>query len=106
MTTDGVERVHYYQRQYLGASDFTDEQDYHRDMRRRVNLGSLTWGIVCGLELVEKDQEGGTGAKDIFILPGFARDGFGREIVVEQPYPLDPALFEVFLTKLHQTVWI
>ena len=50
MATD-VERLRYYERQFLGATDFTDEQDYHRDSLRRHLLGPHTWGIVTGLGL-------------------------------------------------------
>ncbi|MFZ2101297.1 MAG: hypothetical protein WAU86_12110, partial [Oricola sp.] len=74
MAENQIERLNYYQGQYLRAQDFRDEQEYHRDLRRRHNLGQHTWGIVAGLELVEEDKEGGSG-KDIFIQPGMAVDG-------------------------------
>ncbi len=74
-----IERVNYYQLEYLGAEDFKAEQAYHRDMRRRHNVGHHTWGIVAGLELVEKAKPSGAGY-DVFVQPGFAIDGFGREI--------------------------
>lgn len=101
-----VERVNYYERQFLGASDFRAQQNYDRDMRRRHNLGHHTWGIVSGLELREIAREGGGGAVDIFIMPGMAVDGFGREILVLQQQKLDPGLFATFANKDQREVWI
>jgi hypothetical protein len=103
MTTDDIERVRYYERQYLTAADFDAEQSYHRDMRRRHNLAHHTWGIVMGLDLVEK-TEGST--LSVYLEPGMAVDGYGREIVVTAPAQLDPALFDRFNTKAHRQVWI
>ncbi len=90
MTDGTVERLNYFQRQFLGAEDFNAQQDYHRSMRRRHNLAHHTWGIVAGLELFSQRQEGRTGAQvDIFLMPGMAVDGFGREIFVFAPRKLD-----------------
>jgi hypothetical protein len=105
MATDGIERLHYFQRQYLGAEDFKAQQQYHRDMRRRHNIGHHTWGIVVGLALVEKPAESGNGV-DVFIEPGMAVDGFGREIIVPEPTKLSPSDFEAFATLAHREVWI
>jgi hypothetical protein len=106
MASNSVERLNYYQRQHLGAQDFIDAQNYQRDMRRRHNLGPHVWGIVVGLELVEREVEGGGNAREVFVLPGVAVDGYGREIVVFRPIPLDPALFLRFSTTNHYSVWI
>jgi hypothetical protein len=103
MTTEDIERVNYYERQYLQAADFRAEQDYHRDMRRRHNLAHHTWGIVTGLELVEQDN---AGSVSVFVQPGMAVDGYGREIVLLAPYLLDAALFERFNTLAHRQVWL
>jgi hypothetical protein len=96
MAQDRIERLHYYQGQYLGARDFEDQQAYHLGLRRRHNLGPHTWGLVAGLQLVEIAQEGGGGGVDVFVLPGLAVDGFGREIVVLAPARLGGELFEPF----------
>ena len=32
-----IKRLHYFDRQFLVEADFTDEQQYHLDMRRRLN---------------------------------------------------------------------
>ena len=101
-----IERPNYYQLQFLGADDFKAEQAYHRDMRRRHNIGPHRWGIVTGLELVERPRDGG--GFDVYIEPGMAIDGFGREIFIVAPAKLDAAEFQ-FITgnvpTLH-TVWL
>lgn len=105
MAQNSIERPQYYQGQYLGAEDFTAEQSYHRDMRRRHNLGPHAWGIVIGLQLVLEDQEAGSG-KDVFIEPGLAIDGYGREIIALRRHKLDPAAFLSFTVDNHYQVWI
>jgi len=105
MADNSIEHLHYYQRQFLGAEDFAAEQTYHRDMRRRHQLAPHTWGIVTGLQLVEEDQEGGSG-KDVYLQPGLAIDGYGREIVVLRRHKVDPAAFLSFARDDHYAVWI
>jgi hypothetical protein len=102
---EDIERLNYYQRQYLGATDFKAEQAYHRDMRRRHNLGQHTWGIVVGLELVEKPKEDSSGV-DVYVQPGMAVDGFGREIILTEPFKLSGAQFDAFNTLKHRAVYI
>ena len=53
MTLDPVERLNYYQFQYVGAEDLRAQQAYHRDALRRHDLGPHTWGIVSGLRLTD-----------------------------------------------------
>jgi hypothetical protein len=106
MATDTIQRVHYFQRQFLGAEDFDAEQAYHRDMRRRHQLAHHTWGIVTGLGLRQQARQGDPAARDVFIEPGLAIDGFGREIVVLHPQPLDPQLFLAFGSVATLSVWI
>lgn len=89
--SEEIERLNYYQLQFLGAEDFKAEQVYHRDMRRRHNLGQHTWGIVTGLELKEEARAGG--GFDMYVWPGLAVDGFGREIVAGSKYKLDASDF-------------
>lgn len=71
-----VERVNYFDGQYLRAEDFKAEQAYQIGMRRRHNIAQHTWGIVQGLDL--RLIEG-----DLWVMPGIAVDVFGREIVLE-----------------------
>jgi hypothetical protein len=77
-----IERLNYYEGEYLGAVDFEAEQEYHRDTRRRHNVGQHTWGIVGGLSLAQIQNGAGAGQVDVSLMPGMAIDAFGREIVV------------------------
>lgn len=99
-------RLHYYQRQLLGAADFTAEQTYHRTHRRRHNLGPHGYGVITGLQLVELEREGDAEYRDVIVMPGLAVDLFGREIVVLQPTRLAPSLFASFASDAKQAVWI
>jgi hypothetical protein len=104
-----IERLRYYEHQYLGALDFQDEQDYQRDMRRRHNVGLHAWGIVVGLELEERDPvSGASGPIEMYIRPGMAIDGFGRELVLLEPFqiPPDPRLFQGLSGAGYVPVWI
>lgn len=108
-----IERLNYYEGEFLGAADFQAEQDYHRDMRRRHNVGQHTWGIVSGLDLVQVLNGGTTPPPgnlptvDIYLQPGVAVDAFGREIVVLNKTQLTQDLFASFgnLTGL-QTMYL
>src|SRR5580698_6941999 len=93
-----IERLNYYEGEFLGAADFEAEQEYHREMRRRHNVGQHTWGIVSGFDLVQipngaVDPNGGLPEVDIYVQPGMAVDGFGREIVGLNKMQLTPDLF-------------
>lgn len=94
-----IERLNYYEGEFLGAADFEAEQEYHRDMRRRHNLGQHTWGIVTGLELAQGPtgaMDGQTAVVDVYLQPGMAVDGFGREIVVLNQIQLTQEMFAAF----------
>ncbi|MGH2603332.1 MAG: hypothetical protein ACRDJ9_28610, partial [Dehalococcoidia bacterium] len=106
MFSDDIKRPNYRDGQYLGPRDFVAEQTYHRDMRRRLSLGQHTWGIYTGMELVERPREGSATAVDMFISPGLAVDGFGRELVNFAPFKLEPLLFARFTVEQWVEVWI
>lgn len=72
--------------EYLSASDLEQLVIYLRDQSSRHLVGGHTWGIVAGLQLLE--QPVGGGAVDMFLLPGYAIDGYGRPIVVLNPVRL------------------
>jgi hypothetical protein len=72
-----VKRLNYFDHQFLHVEDFTDEQQYHLDLRRRHNHLLHTWGVATGLELSYL-----TGATFANISAGVAIDGQGREIVL------------------------
>ncbi len=106
MTGEEIIRLNYYERQFLGVRDFRDEQTYHVDMRRRHNLAHHTCGIVAGLEIEEQAKEGSADEVDVYVKPGIAIDGFGREIVVLASAKLDTSLFQPYSTDDHYPVWI
>ena len=54
---------------------------------------------------MEEDKEGGSG-KDVFIQPGMAVDGYGREIVLFAAHKLDTQDFIRFTRDDHYAVWI
>jgi hypothetical protein len=84
MATEDIKRLSYYEKQFLRARDFQDEQAYHIEMRRRHLIAHHSWGIVVGLE-IKQDPVALTWS----VQPGLAIDGFGREIIVSDPEPLD-----------------
>lgn len=85
MSTD-IERLLYYEREYLRSFDFTAEQNYHMEMRRRLNLALHLYGIVNGLEILKGPLTPGV-PDQFYISPGMAIDAYGREIVLFIPYP-------------------
>lgn len=86
MSDRQVTRVHYFERQFLRPADFADEQDYHVAMRRRHNISHHTWGVVTGLEVIA--EEG-----NLYVQPGVAVDGYGRELILPQRQPLSTNAF-------------
>ena len=71
-----IKRLHYFNGQFLKEQDFTDEQKYHLDMRRRLNQRLHAPGIVFGLDVIP-------GANKVTVQPGMAIDAQGREIVLD-----------------------
>jgi hypothetical protein len=96
MSNDRVVRVHYFPQQFLRTEDFTEEQAYHLRMRRRHNIAHHTWGIVHGLEL--RAEEDG-----LFVLPGLAVDGYGRELILAERRRL---LEEEFTQRNTDELWV
>src|SRR4029077_10019980 len=73
-------------------------------MRRRHNIAHHTWGIVRGLAIVI-DPDG-----TLFVQPGFAIDGYGRELILSARRQIGPKEFsdkgnvlDVFLVYSRQT---
>lgn len=59
------------------------EQRYFNDKRWLLNRYGLGRGVLCGLELVVGENGG------LWLRPGLAVDGYGREIIVPTPYCID-----------------
>lgn len=89
------ERPVYFEEQYLEAADLTAAVDYARDQHARHALGGHTWGIATGLNLSEIPAAGGR--VDVHLLPGYAWDGYGRQIVVLSPYRIPEEKFAEFI---------
>lgn len=84
MSTDDILRVRYRQGQFLSALDFTDEQAYQVESRRRHYVGEHTWGIVSGLEITKN-------ASNIWVVTaGYMVDAYGRDTWLFEDEPLDP----------------
>lgn len=102
-----IERLLFYEREYLRSFDWTAEQTYHIEMRRRLNLALHLWGIVDGLEILQGVLTPGAPAQ-FYISPGMAIDAYGREIFLFAPYPFsdDDFLANRITTPATYKVWI
>jgi hypothetical protein len=92
-----IERVHFREQQILTHSDLSDEQTYLIAMRRRHNLAHHRWGIVQGLELELVGDS-------VFLYPGFAVDGYGRELVVPTPVSLSATELDGLLSEDREVI--
>src|SRR5215471_2641836 len=102
-----IERLLFYEREYLRSFDWTAEQTYHIEMRRRLNLALHLWGIVDGLEILQGELTPGVPAQ-FYISPGMAIDAYGREIFLFAPYPFsdDDFVANRITTPAPYKVWI
>lgn len=73
------ERNRYFYGKLLSVEDFETEQRYFNDKRRTINRFLFGSGVVCGLGVVEVDDE------SISVERGLALDFAGREIVLDEP---------------------
>jgi hypothetical protein len=78
-----LRRPNYFAGKLLTAEDLRAEQEYNRERHWQHNRLLHGYGIVVGLEVgLEENEDGGT---RVVVSPGFALDGWGREIVVTEP---------------------
>ena len=77
----------YFQGQLLDANDFIDEQKYHANERARHSLQLHGSGDLRGLDVTRASDSA------ISISPGFAIDGKGREIAINQAEILELSAF-------------
>lgn len=87
------QRPRFFEGQYLSADDLSAVVDYLRGAQARQALGARTWGIGIGLHLLETAAPGAPSRQEVILQPGWAVDGFGRQIVVQQPTRLPESLF-------------
>lgn len=85
------QRPTFFEGEYLGADDLQQIVVYLRDQLSRHALGGHVWGVAAGLDLVE--QPAPTSGTDVYLLPGYAVDGYGRAIIVVNPLRLTVDLF-------------
>lgn len=87
MPDDITKRMRYFDRQFLRAKDFQDEQAYHLNRRRRHNRLLHTYGIAEGLEVKQSSVLGEE--KMVLVTRGTAYDPQGLEIVLSADQKLD-----------------
>jgi hypothetical protein len=80
-----IQRLHYFDNQFLKAEDFTTEQEYHLEMRRRHNQVLHTKGVAEGLQIKK------TSDRVITVQAGTAIDGYGKEIILLKDLPISLA---------------
>ena len=73
---NGLERLHYFNGQRLVARDLELEQHYHMEVRRILNAGLYSAGVVSGLTVTVVD------AKHVRVSRGVALDPAGREVIL------------------------
>jgi hypothetical protein len=93
-----IKRLRYFDNQFLVEADFTDEQKYHLDMRRRLNRSLHTFGIAEGLEVLKKTN------KIVTVNPGIAIDNLGREMVIEAAKDIDLTGITVPAPQIYITI--
>jgi len=74
-----LERLNYYPGQRLDAVDMNLEANYELTIRRLLNQGLFTAGVVSGLEVSK------TGPREVTVAPGLALDIKGRELYLSDP---------------------
>ena len=93
MTIDQTQRPRFYEGQYLAADDISGVLDHAMVQQARDRIGGHTWGIALGLNFKEAPSVSDPTAVDEFLQPGYGWDGFGRPLVVLQPYKIPAERF-------------
>ena len=75
--TSPITRVHYFDGEFLNASDFEAEQQYNIDKLAWLNRSMFTYGIARGLAVASL-----SGQQLISVSPGMAIDELGRELIL------------------------
>jgi hypothetical protein len=85
-----IKRARFFDQQLLVLKDFTEEQAYHIEMRRRHNQQLHTPGIASGLVVTK------SGLKKVEVSPGMAIDREGRELVLDAKTEFDLSNATIF----------
>ncbi|HYD38814.1 MAG TPA: hypothetical protein VEA60_14440 [Allosphingosinicella sp.] len=82
--------------QILAAADLAQLSSYPRGREERHNRFVHRWGIVTGLELETEAAEDGAGNAyvRVFVSPGLAVDGEGRELLVTERIAVEVEPFQ------------
>jgi hypothetical protein len=100
-----LKRPNFYAGKLLTADDLRAEQEYQREKLWQHNRLLHGYGIVVGLEVGL--QENDDGSTQVIVAPGYALDGWGREIVAAEPVALylpgDRHDLTVFVKYVEQT---
>jgi hypothetical protein len=73
---DRLERVQFYAGQRLLAADLNDQESYEIRLRRMLNKGLFSSGVVTGLEVAQVENS----TKKLTVKSGLALDPLGREV--------------------------
>jgi Chaperone of endosialidase len=65
--------------QYIGAADLEAISAYAASIQQAHVLGAHNWGVLAGLDLVERPGPAGV---EVWLTSGAAVDGFGRTLVL------------------------
>jgi hypothetical protein len=86
---DEIKRLNYFDGQFLVASDFQAEQNYHRQLRYHHNRTLHSPGIVDGLVVTKVSNNN----QQITVSSGHAIDAQGREMVLTTSQALQLSSF-------------
>ena len=81
-------RNHYFTGKLLTERDFTDEQRYVVEKVRHHHQRLHGWGVVCGLEVTPHENPE-CQRRYVYVGPGTAIDGAGREVILPHRECLD-----------------
>lgn len=79
------DRNHYFTGKLMTARDFRDESNYFLSHSHAHNRLLHGWGIVCGLNLEQREGK----PRCLYILPGIALDCCGHELIVREEIPVE-----------------
>lgn len=99
-----LKRPNYFDGGQLTTDDLNAAQAYQRERAWQHNRMLHGYGIVVGLEVgVQENEDGST---QVIVSPGYALDGWGREMVVIEPLsvylPSDRHDLTIYLKYIEQ----
>ena len=78
--------------QYVAAADLEAILAYARALKTAHDLGSHSWGVTTGLDLIERPGLGGT--TECWVTSGHAVDGLGRSLILRSAQPVGASLLQ------------